>query len=98
MSMAACAPAHAFGEEMPRKTLFERMSDIARDGGAKRTLIAGLKDAAYRSMPDPAESARFASMLDQLSGERLRLDPLPMPRKQGSLPLERKPADDASQD
>lgn len=64
-----------------RKTLFERMSDIARNGGDRKALAKLLKDKAYLAMPDPAESARFAATVDQLSGDRPQLDPLPRPRK-----------------
>lgn len=65
----------------PRRTLFERMGDLARAGAERKAIADALKRAAYAAMPDPSESARFASMVDQLGGQRPRLDPLPMPRR-----------------
>ena len=58
-----------------RRTLFERMSDVARTG----QIVEALDDAAKRSAMPPDQQLRFRSALDQMSGQRPRRDPLPKP-------------------
>lgn len=56
---------------MPRETLFERMSRIARQRPEERQMVKRLDEAAMCRMP-AKEQIRFRSFLDELSGERPR--------------------------
>lgn len=62
---------------MSGRTIFERMSAVARHGEA----VTMLADAAQRAGMPVDQQLRFENFLRQLSGERPRLEPLPTPPK-----------------